>query len=468
MRFALALLLISVSLVAPAQAQAEDWLALYPECGFGPEARALGRMAILYPRPGLPAVVRAGERLVTRVRVPSGLTPPPGVQKDRALLGWSAELVGQSIALGSGGEHAYETRVVDVRPDGQSTLVYRASIEVPRWAAPGTYGLRLSAPGGNDAVAGAVRIVAPDAPLRLTRLGVDIVPDDEEAARRALSALATAPVDVVVAHSESLRAILESARPAAALPALLLVDEEAPIVLRGDDAALLVFGECDDRYAPFEMQLEGLARREERTPRPFVDLETSLDAVTPAMLAAPTITAEGETLSIAAGEAPIELGVRYADDGRAVRVTGGAHAFYPAVTIPMTGQVRTLVLRLRLDAGETATLARAAARSPVSLPALHLEPQKPRSGDEIHLHVDDEGLALVAWRLEEDVTLVGPDVRHTYRPVGEEQVHLFVITDEGVGAERTERFIIETREVRGCGCGASGEGGAGRGGPIFG
>jgi hypothetical protein len=460
-RFAFAPLLSSLVLLAPISAHAEDWLALYPECGFGPEARALGRMAMIYPRPGLPAVVRAGERLVTRVRVPSGLTPPPGIQKDRALRGWSAELVGQSIPLGAGGEHVYQTRVVDVRPDGQSTLVYRASIEVPRWAAPGTYGIRMSAPGGSDAVAGAVRIVAPDASLRLLRLPEELVDPDDDQARRALAALATAPHDVVVVRGDRLRGILESAGPNASLPPVMIFDESAPIVLRGDDDALLVFGECDDRYAPFELQLEGLARREERTPRPFADLEGELPRATPSLLEAPTVVTADESLTITAGEGPKELIVRYADDGRGIRLEGSDPLFHPAVTIPMTGQVRTIALRFSLGAGESATLSRTEAGTRPA-PAIEIQPRAPVSGDEVRMSVDGEGLALVAWRLEEDVTLVGPRIEHTYRPVGEERVHLFTITDDGVGHAVTDTLIISTREERGCGCGAgapSGEGG---------
>jgi hypothetical protein len=231
-------------------------------------------------------------------------------------------------------------------------------------------------------------------------------------------------------------------------------------VLRNGDDELLVFGECDDRYAPFDLQLEGLARREERAPRPFTDLESELPRATPPLLDSRTIVTDGETLTIAAGDAPVELTVRYPDDGRGTRLEGSDGAFYPAVTIPMTGQVRTIALRFGLDAGQTATLSRVETTARQA-PTIDIQPRSPTSGDEVRMRVDGEGLALVAWRLEEDITLVGPEIAHAYRPVGEERIHVFTITDEGVGRSLTDSLIISTREERGCGCGAGGPAGEG-------
>jgi len=445
-------LLVLFSLTT-SSAQAEDWLALYPECGFGPEARALGRMALIYPRPGLPAVVEAGERLVTRVRVPSGLTPPPGIQKDRALRGWSAELVGQSVPLGDGGEHRYRTRVVDVRPDGQSTLVYRASIEVPRWAAPGTYGLRMTAPGGADAVAGAVRIVSPGDEPRLVFLAAADVPAADHPAF--LEILSTAPHDVVVAADDQLLGALSSAAPSARVPALLVFDPHLPVVLRvGSEARY--FGECDDRYAPFSMQLEGLASREGLRALAFADTMSELGEWSAFRRPAPSITAAGDSLTLRAdAEVACELTVRYPDDGRGVAIEGAEAAFHPAVSIPMTGEVRTIAIRLALAPGAEATLARREGSAPTA--AIRTEPAAPVSGDTVRMAVEGDQLALVAWRLEEDITLVGPAIEHAYRPVGEERVSAFVISEEGVGAPLRATVTIQTREVRGCGgCGAAG------------
>lgn len=118
---------------------------------------------LVYPRPGLPALVEPGETIVARVIVPAPLMPAPGIQQPRALRGWSAELVGHSVALDEGAEHRYSLRVLDVRADASSGLVFRATVRVPPWAAPGTYSFRIDSPGSEVALAsGSVRVLVPD------------------------------------------------------------------------------------------------------------------------------------------------------------------------------------------------------------------------------------------------------------------------------------------------------------------
>ncbi|MEM9194960.1 MAG: hypothetical protein AAGF12_37630, partial [Myxococcota bacterium] len=267
---------------------ADDWLELFPECAFGPEARALGQMAVLYPKPGRAAVVRQGDKLWTRIRVPTGLTPPPGRQQDRALRGWSAELVGHAAQGWGRAEHRYPLRVVDVRPDGPSSLVYRAALIVPAWAAPGTYGLRISAPGGSAEVAGSIRIVDVDAPIRLAMLSlsfdavldaaqaIESVPqegpsaptdegsdtgEDAERARllRLLEALSYLPIDVWVAmETPRLRSAASLRGPEDRFPAMLWLREQGhPIAVRVGDE-LLTLGECDDAVLRFSERLDGL------------------------------------------------------------------------------------------------------------------------------------------------------------------------------------------------------------------
>ena len=235
----------SMLALAPA-AHADDWLALAPGCSHPQDARTLGRMALLYPRIGLPAMVEVGDRLITRVRVPSPLTPPPGIQQDRALVGWSAELVGHGRALfGGSTEHRYPLRVVDVRPDGPSTLVYRATLLIPHWAAPGTYSLRLSAPGGTDTVASVVRLLPPGARSRIGQLGAlpESTPDG-------IDALSDAAADVWVAADEArLRSLLDAAvsDEARPRPVVLLLGPDEPAVILRSGAEAWVLGRCDDR-----------------------------------------------------------------------------------------------------------------------------------------------------------------------------------------------------------------------------
>lgn len=120
--------------------------------GWGAATRAQGvGLAWIEPEIGGTATLVAGEPIFARVRLPVALTPPPGVQQPRALEHWSATLVGRAWSVDAARETmtiSYSLPVTDVRPDTVASLVYRARIEVPAWAAPGTYALALATPGG--------------------------------------------------------------------------------------------------------------------------------------------------------------------------------------------------------------------------------------------------------------------------------------------------------------------------------
>lgn len=151
-----------------------DWLVWWPRCA---QERAVpprvGVPSLLYPRPGLPAVVRPGHRLTLRVRLAAPLTPPPGVQQEKALRGWAASLVGRPTWRWPGAEHRYPLRVADVRPDGRQTPVFRASVDLPPWIAPGTYDLVLRVPGG-EVLAGVASVHVADRTPVLAYLPDDV------------------------------------------------------------------------------------------------------------------------------------------------------------------------------------------------------------------------------------------------------------------------------------------------------
>ena len=152
----------------PGPEEPRDWVEHLPNCALAGDAYAQEEH-IFYPRPGLPAVVRPGATLWIRVRLPVALTPPPGVQRPRALEGWGATLEGQADRVSAGSRWRYELRVRDVRPLAGSTPVYRVAIALPAYAAPGSYDLTLRTPGTAPFRAPAsVRVVL--RPPRLARL----------------------------------------------------------------------------------------------------------------------------------------------------------------------------------------------------------------------------------------------------------------------------------------------------------
>jgi hypothetical protein len=130
-----------------------------PACSL--PAASAPSLELVYPQVSLPALIEAGDVLVARVRVPAALTPPPGVQQEGALRGWSAELVGKGIALGASAlQHRHGLPILAVRPDQGSSLVYRVRMVVPAYAAPSTYTLLLRTPFGERLAEGAVYVVA--------------------------------------------------------------------------------------------------------------------------------------------------------------------------------------------------------------------------------------------------------------------------------------------------------------------
>ncbi len=206
---------------------------------------------MVYPRPGLPAVAWPGARIVTRVRVAAPLTPPPGIQQPRALYGWTAELRGHADLVAQGAEWRYRLRVRDVRPDAQASLIYRATISIPPFAAPGVYTLVLSAPrGGRSTSVASVVVLDSSRPVRLAVLrNMEVEP----------ASLRRDPaVDVWVVHDpEATRSGLRS--PLASSGAPWLNATIAGAELRLSDRRVVHVGGCQPFATP---RLDGLETHE--------------------------------------------------------------------------------------------------------------------------------------------------------------------------------------------------------------
>lgn len=236
-----------------------DWLVWWPRCAqdaFVPERLATSQL--LYPRPGFPAVVRAGQRLTARVRLAAPLTPPPGVQQEKALRGWSATLEGRATWQAPRAEHRHPLRVADVRPDTRVSTVFRASVDLPPWLPPGTYDLALQVPGG-EVLAGvaSVRVIDREAPV-IARLPDAVAHDTNASAHESLRDV---DVDVWVGDptSDALRRPLRGT----GLPWL---DPEVGAVLAVGDEGIWDRPRCDDPLMPRAAALTALGARQAVSP----------------------------------------------------------------------------------------------------------------------------------------------------------------------------------------------------------
>lgn len=416
--------------LASSIAHADDWLALYPECAFPSDARALGRMAVLYPRPGFPAVVEAGDRLVARVRVPSGLTPPPGMQQDRALHGWSAELTGLTGERIDDLENRYDLRVIDVRPDGGSSLVYRASTRIPAWAAPGTYSLHLTAPGGSESLPSSVRIVESGATPRVAAIAGDRTYD---------AAWATRPADVWVV--DRLGAWARGALADPRGPAVLALSSGTlDIALRVGADDLWVLGGCDTPSVRFRDAVSGIERRERRDTIAF-------DATR--LVTGP---ASGELLDGTPLGADVEYTEVYPLDFAATFAEGTEVAFYPATALHAATSTPAVAARIRTAAAGANRRLERANLEPITIV---FDPPAPEAGP-VRLHLSGGEWQTVGWQLDEDTTAVGAEITHAFTTVGPHEVRALAIRADGAAALASAVVEIHPQRAKGCDCAAGG------------
>lgn len=200
--------------------QRTDWLVNIGACALAEGDDSISTR-MLYPRFGLPAVVEPGGVLRALVRLPTGLTPPPGVQRARARQGWGARLLGHAVVT-PGAEFRYDLIVSNVRPvDGRST-VYRADIPLPAYTAPGAYTVILDTPGGEVQAKASVRVV----PQGRRPSVVIARPSDDLALF--VEGAAPLPADVVVVRQvdEALEAGIEAHITQGAMAPVLYLDTE--------------------------------------------------------------------------------------------------------------------------------------------------------------------------------------------------------------------------------------------------
>jgi hypothetical protein len=468
------LISLLLPLLAARTASADDWLAALPECA---GERVPAGAQLLYPRPGLPALVAAGDTLIVRARLSLPLTPPPGVQQERALEDFEAQLVGHAQVLsGQLAPQSTPLEVVNVRPEGPSSLRYRLSVPVPAWVAPGTYDLRLRAKGASLSAPSAVRVLASADPPRLGAAG-DRVRLDPRAAVHA-------PIDLWVETTSTAIA------GGASLPDAIAGGSAAPVLrtaglvgaLRVGDA-LWVLGGCTALHLPFEVEVASVLRAEGR--RRVADVKRA--GLKPAPTgegfdernAGPIDGARGSASPSAVGPGfkpglfePISGGWQLNHSGAALelsvliaaapgspglRAEPGALRFYPAGDVVAAPHV--LIARWSvpaLPAGERARLLRVPAAPLIA--QLRVEPDPVRGDSPVRVSADaDRPLAALALRFDHRHTAYGlAPVEHRYRALGEHRVHGIAIAADGTAVGvRADATVVTARGARGPGCGVA-------------
>ena len=387
-------------------ARADDWLAVLPECA-GERASAAAA-ELLYPRHGLPALVPAGETLVVRARLALPLTPPPGVQQERALEGLAATLIGHARDLRpEPSEQRIELPVVNVRPEGASSLRYRLRVPVPAWLAPGTYDFELSAKGTSMRTRSSVRVLAQGAQPQLIRLR-----DDSVEQLRASSG----NIDTFVDLDDVSRRGGSGPQPSTA-PRLDALLAAAPPILRtaGLRAALRVgprlwvVGSCEAPHLPFEVEVASVLRAEQR--ERLADFAVPVDQ--------PSAGSPGSSSRAARSMHPAgEL--RVAPQALVVRLADGGNVLQRVATAPLQAQ-------------------------------LIVQPNPARSGEPVRASVRaDRALSALALRFDHLHTAYTlQPVEHRYRALGTHRIDGLAIAADGTAVALHAEVSVRTARASG-------------------
>jgi hypothetical protein len=405
----LACALGSVSASA-AGVHADDWLAVLGACS--ERAVSAANLELVYPSERLPAISPAGDALVARVRVPAALTPPPGVQQERALSGWSAELIGDGIVLGSVAvAHRHSLGVISVRPDAGSSLVYRVRLALPAYVAPGSYALSLRTPFGDRRAERAVAVINPGAVPRTAAV---------PAAGLRGRALASLPVDVWLAEPTTLSdSAPDVAEPGFARQARLTLGAAALALRVGSE--LWVWEPCPSEPVAFEAEVLDVLRSERRVRVAFLPLRAA--EIPPQELLG--ASASGGDFDNRRSQLERQWTILLPASA-SVRVSRGRLALYPAGDL-VARRLSGMAALLRVAAGELAHVELGPA---APSPPLTLEPEVAESGSETTLRVRgaasdarvafDYGFARSAW--------AGPTLRTRFAGPLEQPLRAMVLT----------------------------------------
>lgn len=434
-RAALAALLLCTASSADAQTAnpAIDWLVAFPLCAMGDDAFEGGETKVLYPRPGLAALLHGGETLVTRVRLTTPMTPPPGHQQEKALRGWSVELLGRAITLGdSRAEHRYSLRVSDVRPDARAGLVYRASVPIPPWVAPGTYDVRVKAPGTRDhmvAVA-SLRVLGPGSEPRVQRLPSGL-------SREELLRLAHAPVDVWFAEAnDALRFPMQG-------EGIPWVDLSASgVVFRTAEHALSLGG-CDDPLTRFaDLRRVGLRDRAllevpDVSGRPTAD----------------SLTRDGNQFEFGSGA---ELLVVFLEGRVGLQVEGAnALSFWPGTPPRRAGHRASVIALIEASGGVEVQ-----PTDPQVFEPILAIPESVVAGETFEVSAVTEGPMGAAWSWEDDRTSYmygeASPLSLSLRQMRRQVLRLWAVDSHGHVARQSAVVFVETdHPSTGCSTGPS-------------
>ena len=385
--------------------------------------------ALVTPASGAPiVVVPAASFWVDMVlRIP--LTPPPGIQQERALNSFAAVATGFADI---GERPVVPLPITKIRPGGQSTL-YRAIVEVPGWMPEGVYDLAVSGRGFEHEVERALLV-------RRGKIGVVTSTAAELAERARAATLSGALVALVPAG-------IATAEPA----------EEAHVrfvdALRGVGLATVVRPSAIDLAQGAASFLRRIGPLSARGPASAVGAWTDREGARDVTIAD---VALDDGFVVNRGAAAARVTLRVATSSPAHLELDGHRAAPRTVELAGTLAEPTVVRGYVLDVPAGARLR--AALSPVTATAaatqdIALElPVRVDVGDAVTLRPSQRGPrpSADAWSFGDESFAAGERVRHRFTRLGRHDIELVRASPDGTVTRGHGRIRVDTAVRSGC------------------
>jgi hypothetical protein len=385
--------------------------------------------ALAMPSPGAPLVVQPGGAFWIDMVVRIPLTPPPGVQQERALNDFAAVATGM---VDVGERPVVPLPVTKIRPGGAQATHYRAVVEVPGWMPEGVWDLAVTGR-GFDAHAGRALVVRRGAIGVVTTTAEELLlPDRARAAVLSGALVALVPAGIAAsAPPDEAHARFVAALDGAGL-ATVVRPSHADRAGRGASFRRLV--------APLSVRGPAIADGAWTEP-------ASARAVTVGDVA------QVDDAVVNRGSTAARVVLRVSSAEPSYLSADGRRLAPRTVDLAGTLDQPTVLRTYELDLPPFARRVLRLEPAPASPSDVALEvPRRVDVGDAVTLRPRDPGPrpSSTAWSFDDESFAAGERVRHRFTRLGRHDVLVVRVGPDGAVARGRARVRVDTAVRRGC------------------
>ncbi len=385
--------------------------------------------ALVTPAPGAPLVVQPGGSFWIDMVVRIALTPPPGVQQERALNDFTALATGVADL---GPRPTVPLPVTKIRPGGAQASHYRAVVEVPGWMPEGVFDLHVTGRGFEADAARALLV------------------------RRGAIGIFTATAEDLLAPGRARAAVLSGALVAlvpAGIAASAPPDEAHArflAALDGSGLATAVRPSSADRAAvaaSFRRLVGPLSVR-----GPVLADAAWTEPASSRAVTVHDVVRDGDAI-VNRGASPARVVLRVASAVPSHLTVDGQRTAPRGVDLTGTLDAPTVLrtYELELAAGARKVLALEPATGPASEVPVEV-PRRVDVGDAVSLRPREPGPrpSACAWSFGDESFAAGERVRHRFTRLGRHDVLFVRVGPDGAVARGQARIRVDTAVRSGC------------------